>query len=349
MLRFLLLALSLARCASVSLPPPLRPAVIAHRGASGLRPEHTLAAYALGIEQDADYLEPDLVPTSDGVLIARHENEIGETTDVAQRPEFATRRATKIIEGRSVTGWFTEDVTLAELKSLRARERLSTLRPASAAYDGQYQLVTLDEIIELVQKRSRALGRSIGIVAELKHASYFDSIGMPLDRLLLPILKRHELGAESPFFVESFEPMILERLRPQTDVRLVQLLAASGAPADRPDWPYSEMVRPAGLQRIRTYADAVGPAKALILPRHGDGRSASPTTLVTDAHAAGLLVFAWTFRSENFFLPTELRHGTDAATHGDAAAEYRQFFDLGVDAVFSDFPVAAVAARAKAY
>lgn len=323
--------------------PLRRPAVIAHRGASGHRPEHTLEAYRLGIEQGADFVEPDLVMTRDGRLVARHENEISGTTDVADRAEFAERRTTKSVDGRELTGWFTEDFTLAELRTLRARERLPELRPASAAYDGRFGLVTLDEIITLAREESRARGRPIGIVAELKHAAYFEGIGLPIDRALLPLIAG--LGREDPFFIECFEPGILRRLRGQTGVRLVQLLAEAGGPPDGDPVSYLEMVAPPGLAAIAHYADAIGPAKALIVPRGLDGASLEPTSLVADAREAGLLVFPWTFRSENFFLPAELRRGEDLRDHGDAAAEYRLFYDLGVDAVFSDFPEQAVAAR----
>ncbi|MFN3727185.1 MAG: glycerophosphodiester phosphodiesterase [Allosphingosinicella sp.] len=320
-----------------------RPAVIAHRGASGLRPEHTLEAYRIGIEQGADFVEPDLVMTRDGVLVARHENEISGTTDIAERAEFADRRTTKAVDGRELSGWFTEDFTLAELRTLRARERLPELRPDSAAYDGRFGVVTLEEIVDLVREESGARGRPIGIVAELKHAAYFDGIGLPIDRALLPLIAG--LGRDDPFFIECFEPGILRRLRGQTEVRLVQLLAETGSPPDGAPISYAEMVTPSGLAEIARYADAVGPAKALIVPRGPDGASLAPTSLVADAHEAGLLVFPWTFRSENFFLPAELRRGEDLRAHGDAAAEYRQFYDLGVDAVFSDFPEQAVAAR----
>ena len=320
-----------------------RPAVIAHRGASGLRPEHTIEAYRLGIAQGADFVEPDLVMTRDGALVARHENEISGTTDVADRAEFAERRATRMVDGRQLTGWFTEDFTLAELRTLRARERLPELRPASAAYDGRFGLVTLEEIIALVGEESRARGREIGIVAELKHAAHFDEIRLPIDRALLPLIAG--LGRDDPFFIECFEPGILSRLRGQTEVRLAQLLAETGGPPDGAPVGYAEMVTPAGLAEIARYADAIGPAKALIVPRDADGASLAPTSLVADAHAAGLLVFPWTFRSENFFLPAELRRAGDLRTHGDAAAEYRLFYDLGVAAVFSDFPEQAVAAR----
>jgi glycerophosphoryl diester phosphodiesterase len=321
----------------------IRPAVIAHRGASGLRPEHTLEAYRLGIEQGADFVEPDLVMTRDGILVARHENEISGTTDVADRPEFAERRTTKTVDGRELVGWFTEDFTLAELLTLRSRERLPELRPDSAAFDGQFGLVTLEEIIALVRDESSARGRPIGIVAELKHAAYFDGLGLALDRALLPLIAG--LGRDDPFFVECFEPGILRRLRGQSEVRLVQLLAETGGPPDGAPTSYAEMVSPSGLAEIAAYADAIGPAKALIVPRGPDGASLAPTSLVADAHAAGLLVIPWTFRSENFFLPAEMRRGEDLREHGDSAAEYRLFYGLGVDALFSDFPEEAVAAR----
>ncbi|MDB5668545.1 MAG: glycerophosphodiester phosphodiesterase [Alphaproteobacteria bacterium] len=321
----------------------IRPAVIAHRGASGLRPEHTLEAYRLGIEQGADFVEPDLVMTRDGILVARHENEISGTTDVADRPEFAERRTTKTVDGRELVGWFTEDFTLAELRTLRSRERLPELRPDSAAFDGQFGLVTLEEIIALVRDESSARGRPIGIVAELKHAAYFDGLGLALDRALLPLIAG--LGRDDPFFVECFEPGILRRLRGQSEVRLVQLLAETGGPPDGAPTSYGEMATPSGLADIAAYADAIGPAKALIVPRGPDGASLAPTSLVADAHAAGLLVIPWTFRSENFFLPAEMRRGEDLREHGNSAAEYRLFYGLGVDALFSDFPEEAVAAR----
>ena len=326
-----------------SAPPPW---IIAHRGASGLRPEHTLEAYRLGIEQGADFVEPDLVMTRDGVLIARHENEISGTTDVGDRADFAHRRATKAVDGRELTGWFTEDFDLAELRTLRARERLPELRPTSAAHDGVYGLVTLDEIVALVRDESRASGRTIGIVAELKHAAYFAGIGLPIEEALLSVLFGNGYNrSDHPCFIECFEPGILQRLRAETDIRLVQLVAETGSPPDGSSTPYAQMTTPQGLSEVARYADAIGPAKALIIPRGSDGASLPPTSLVADAHAAGLLVFPWTFRSENFFLPPELRHGDDPRVQGDAAAEYRQFYELGVDAVFSDFPEEAVRAR----
>jgi glycerophosphoryl diester phosphodiesterase len=319
--------------------------VIAHRGASGERPEHTLEAYALAIEQGADWIEPDLVITRDGVLVARHENEISGTTDVASRPEFAGRRTVKVIDGQSVAGWFVEDFTLAELKTLRARERLPQLRRESAAHDGRFQIATLDEIAALVLDRRGKLLRPIGIVAELKHAAYFDSIGLPLDRPLLAALDGAFGADKALVMIESFEPGILRRLNRATNVKLVQLLADEGGPADSSKLTYKSMATPEGLARIRDYADGIGAAKALIIPRRPGGASLPPTTLVEDAREAGLFVFVWTFRSENQFLPTELQRGDDPAAHGDAAAEYRAFYKLGVAGVFSDFPAQAVRAR----
>ena len=329
-----------------------RPLVIAHRGASGTLPEHTLEAYRAAIEAGADFIEPDLVATRDGVLVARHENRIDETTDVARRPEFAERRRTKEIDGRPVTGWFVEDLTLAELKTLRARERLPHLRPGSAAHDGRYTIPTLEEVIALAQRESAARGRAVGIYPETKHPSYFASIGLPLEETLVEAL--HGAGwreAEDPVFIQSFETENLRRLRETTRLRLVQLMEAEGRPYD---WTvrgetrtYAGMATPGGLREVAGYADAIGPAKALIVPRGADERLRAPTRLVEDAHAAGLAVHPWTFRSENHFLPADFRRGAAPADHGDAAAEYARFFALGVDGVFSDFPAEAVAARER--
>ena len=313
------------------------PLVIAHRGASGERPEHTLAAYQLAIDQGADFIEPDLVMTKDRVLVARHENEISGTTDVAACPEFAGRKTTKIIDGQSVTGWFTEDFTLAELKTLRARERLPQMR--STAFDGQFSIPTFAEVLALAGKR-------VGVYPEIKHGAYFAKLGLAMEKPLLAALKAHDYTrATDPVFIQSFEVGNLQALRKQTRLRLIQLIADEGGPADRPDMSYASMVTPAGLAQVARYANGVGAAKALIIPRGADGRSAAPTTLVADAHKAGLKVHVWTFRAENYFLPTELRKGANPVTHGDLASEIRQFFALGVDGVFSDFPAAAVMAR----
>ena len=302
-----------------------RPIVVAHRGASGERPEHTLEAYRLAIEQGADFIEPDLVSTKDGVLVCRHENEISGTTDVATRPGFASRRATKTIDGASVTGWFTEDFTLAELETLRARERLPRLR--GTAFDGRFAIPTLEEILALVASANASperKGRPIGVYPETKHPTYFEGLGLPLEKPLLEALRRHGLDrADAPVFIQSFEVGNLRRLATLTRAPLVQLIDAAGRPWDfthgRFARTYADMVRPEGLRDIASYARGIGVHKGLVVPRDGQGRSLPPTTLVRDAHAAGLLVHAWTLRAENEFLPAraaEQRGPGRARRHG---------------------------------
>ena len=313
------------------------PLVIAHRGASALRPEHTMASYREAIRAGADVIEPDLVSTKDGVLMARHENEVSGTTDVAAHPEFAARKAVKTIDGVRVEGWFTEDFTLAELKTLRARERLPQLRPANTAYDGQEQIPTFAEIIALA-KEAR-----VGIYPETKHPSYFRGIGLPLEPPLLAALKTAGwTTAAAPVFIQSFEAANLKALKGQTGVRLIQLID-EGMSGDGVE--YASMVTPAGLKAIAAYAYGIGPSKDRVIPRTADGKLAAPSSLVADAHAAGLKVHPWTFRPENFFLPAELRRGSDPAARGDIAAEYRIFLTAGIDGMFSDDPASAVAAK----
>jgi glycerophosphoryl diester phosphodiesterase len=312
-------------------PADLRPIVIAHRGASGHRPEHTLAAYSLAIDMGADYIEPDLVSTKDSVLVARHENEIGGTTDVATR--FPDRRTTHTIDGRSVTGWFTEDFTLAELRTLRTNERLSF---RSHAYDGREPIPTFEEILDLVERRSQETGRRIGVYPETKHSSYFRSIGLPVEEPLLAALARRGWTTPAaPVFIQSFEVANLRALRARTGVRLVQLIDVRGGPADAktaPDVPatYASMITPAGLARIAEYANAVGVEKSLVQPIDSTGRRGPPTSIVAEAHRAGLAVHVWTLRSDSVYLPK--------AYAGYAAAEWRLFASLGVDGIFGDFP-----------
>jgi glycerophosphoryl diester phosphodiesterase len=304
------------------------PIVIAHRGASGHRPEHTLAAYELAARQGADYIEPDLVSTRDGHLVTRHENEISGTTDVAERPEFAGRRTTKAIDGNGMDGWFTEDFTLAELKTLRAKERIPALRPGNAEHDGRYEIPTFQEVIDLAARLA------VGIYPETKHSAYHRSIGLPLEPGLVAALRR--AGLDHPgakVFVQSFEAENLRALRDELAVPLVQLLGPRAA------------ATPEALRTIADYADAVGPSKVHIVPRDAAGASLPATHFVEDAHRAQLLVHPYTFRRENAFLPAELRAGDDPAAAGDLAAELRQFFALGVDGVFSDFPDIAAKAR----
>ena len=336
MILFLALSLSLMLASGVNAAD--RPIVIAHRGASGLLPEHTIAAYTRAIDDGADFIEPDLVPTRDGVLVARHENEISGTTDVASRAEFADRKTTKTIDGASVTGWFTEDFTLAELKTLRARERLPELR--GTANDGRFEIPTLDEIITL------AKARGVGIYPETKHPTYFAAIGLPLEAKLVAALDAAGWrDADAPVFIQSFEVNNLKRLDGMTGVRLIQLVAAEGGPADGTYRSYAEMLTPEGLKAVAAYADGIGPEKTLVIPRGPDMRLTSPTRLVADAHAAGLKVHPWTFRAENYFLPADHRKGEDPRAHGELAGEIRAYLATGIDGLFSDFTAEAVAAR----
>lgn len=336
-----------------------RPFVIAHRGASGYVPEHTLAAYFVAIEQGADYVEPDLVITRDGVLIARHENEIGGTTDVAAHPEFAGRKTTKSIDGEPVTGWFTEDFTLAELKRLRTRERVPQLRPASARYDGVFEIPTFDEVLELVAAaesqraaKARAAGvpppPRIGIYPETKHPSHFAAAGLQFDDRLLESLNRHGYrNRNDPICVQSFEVANLKALRRRTDLPLVQLVSPAGQPFDftlaGDKRSYADLMNDAGLREIAQYADAIGPHKWMVV-QFGAGQ-ATDTGLARRARAAGLGVHVWTLRAENEFLPVDLRSAGDAAARGDLAREIHALLDAGITAFFADQPDLAVAAR----
>ena len=317
---------------------PKRPIVIAHRGASGLRPEHTPTAYRLAIDQGADFIEPDLCLTKDGVMVVRHENEIGGTTDVAAHPEFAARKATKTIDGEAIEGWFTEDFTLAELKTLRARERLPKLRPESAKFDGTDAIATFDEVVALAKSETKRVGRVIGVYPEMKHPGYFASIGMPFEARLAASLKTHGLDSKSaPVFVQCFEVAPLKTIRALTKAPLIQLVSAKGGPADREGVAYADMVSAEGLKTIATYADGVGPEWVMVVPIV-DGGLGAPTPLVAEAHKAGIAVHPWTVRAENYFLPPKLRIGTDPTAHGDVDAVYRALFAAGVDGLFSDFP-----------
>ena len=319
------------------------PIVIAHRGASGERPEHTLASYRLAIDLGADYIEPDLVLTKDGVLVARHENEISETTDVAAHPEFAGRKATKTIDGQQVTGWFTEDFTLAELKTLRARERLPKLR--STEYDGQFEIPTFEEILTLLAEVNKGRKTPVGVYPETKHPSYFVSIGLPHEAPLLAMLDRFGYrGRAAHVFIQSFEVGNLMDLRAKSDLPLIQLMDAEGGPADRPGTSYAAMTSPEGLKMIAAYADGIGPNKAMVIPRGALGRLGTPTSLVHDAHAAKLKVHPWTFRRENYFLPLGDKGGVNPAGHGDLAGEIAAYLATGIDGLFSDNPREAVAA-----
>jgi glycerophosphoryl diester phosphodiesterase len=336
-----------------------RPFVIAHRGASGYVPEHTLAGYFIAIQQGTDYVEPDLVITQDGVLVARHENEIGGTTDVAAHPEFAARKTTKIIDGESFTGWFTEDFTLSELKTLRARERLPALRQGNTRWDGAFEIPTFDEVLELVAAADaqRALAARekglpapprIGVYPETKHPSWFASLGLHFDERMLDALARHGYSRRGdPVCLQSFEVGNLKALRKKTDLTLVQLVAPAGQPADfalaGDRRTYADLMSEAGLADIATYADAIGPHKEMVV-RYGPAGGAD-TGLARRARAAGLGVHVWTLRAENEFLPDTLRSAGDVAAHGDMNAEIHALLDAGITGFFSDFPDLAVRAR----
>ena len=342
-----------------SLAADSRPFVIAHRGASGYVPEHTLAGYFIAIQQGADYVEPDLVISRDGALLARHENEIGGTTDVASHPEFAARKVTKKIDGESVTGWFAEDFTLAELKTLRARERLPELRKTNARYDGEFSIPTFDEVLDLVAAadaqraaNARTAGLPppprIGVYPETKHPSYFASLGLHFDQQMLEALNRHGYSKRNdPICLQSFEVANLKTLRRRTDLPLVQLVAPTGQPFDftlaGDKRTYLDLMTDAGLAEIATYADAIGPHKWMVVQFGPEGRK--DTGLARRARAAGLGIHVWTLRAENEFLPPELRSSGDATAHGDLNAEIRALLDAGITGFFSDQPDLAVRAR----
>jgi glycerophosphoryl diester phosphodiesterase len=340
----LLVIISLALlCAGCNIKEPLsvsqitvaNPIIIAHRGLSGEYPEHTLAGYRAAIKAGADYVEPDLVLTKDSVLVARHENAISETTDVADHPEFAARKATKTIDGKKATDWFTEDFTLAELKTLRAKERLPLLR--SKARDGQYEIPTFAEILDLLVAVNKGRNKPVGVYPETKHPSYFAQIGLPHEEPLLKTLAQYGYNtADSAVFIQSFEVDNLIALRAKTKVPLIQLMDAEGSPADHPERTYAQMATADGLRAVAQYANGIGPNKAMIIPRNLIGNLGEPTALVTNAHAAGLKVHPWTFRRENFFLPLAMRSRINPASHGDLAAEMKAFLATGIDGLFTD-------------
>ncbi len=335
MVRSAFLTLLIA-CFALAIPSPgwagSDPLVIAHRGASGERPEHTLAAYERAIEQGADYIEPDLVVTKDLVLVARHENELSGTTDVATREEFEHLRRDKIIDGQRVAGWFAEDFTLAELQTLRARERVPSIRPGNARYNGLYQVPTLAEIVRLLRVKEAETGRRIGLYPEIKNPTFFlEEAGIDMVDLLLRDLRDLGLSAQDPVFIQSFEVGVLQRLAKRSDFKLVQLIRDSGGPADEPSMRYNEMISPSGLIEIAAYVDAIGPWLGHVL--NDDG---SPTGLVANAHAAGLKVHVWTLRKENGFLPAALQSGKDVSAEGNYRRLWSGAIATGADGFFVD-------------
>jgi glycerophosphoryl diester phosphodiesterase len=312
--------------------------VIGHRGAAGYRPEHTLSSYELAARMGADFIEPDLVSTKDHALVARHEPEIGGTTDVSSRPEFADRKRTVLLDGVSVTGWFTHDFTLAELKTLRAVERLPAVRQRNTLYNGLFQVPTFQEILDLRIRLSKELDRTIGVYPETKHPTYFRNLGLPLEEPLVAILRRNHLDDKhAPVFVQSFEAVNLRALDQEFKLESpkVFLTSAAGTPFNDPR-TYADYLTPAGLADLATFVDGIGPDKVQIIPRNADGTLGTPTALVGNAHAAGLVLHPYTFRAENQFLPAELRVGTDPNAYGKAIDEQITFLSTGIDGLFTD-------------
>lgn len=326
---------------------PRRPIVVGHRGASGYRPEHTLASYTLAAHMGADFIEPDLVITKDGVLVCRHEPEISGTTDVAEHPEFASRRTTKNLDGVPTTGWFVEDFTLAELRTLRAVERLPQLRQHNTVYDGLWQVPTFEEVLQLREKLSRELGRTIGVYPETKHPTYFRTMGKPLEDKLVPLLRKYRLDSpKAPVFVQSFELQNLIDLRTKSKVKapLVFLATTTGGPYGD-SRSYDELLSRSGMKSWAKYIDGVGPDTKRVIAVNADGTLGSPTSLVADAHANGLQVCPWTVRAENNFLPTDYRTGANPADFGRVLDFFAQLWKTGIDGIFSDMPDLAVLSR----
>ncbi|MEV5609827.1 glycerophosphodiester phosphodiesterase [Streptomyces sp. NPDC052225] len=319
------------------------PTIIGHRGASGYRPEHTLGSYQLALDMGAHIIEAgDLVPTKDGHLVCRHEPEIGGTTDVSAHPEFASRKTTKILDGVSTTGWFTEDFTLAELKTLRAKERIPATRQRNTLYDGRWEIPTFEEALAWRAEQSRKRGREVWIYPELKHPTYFRKLGLGVEERLARILRAHGLHRKnSPVIIQSFEPTSIQRMNKLVDNPLAVLLStASSRPADFVDSgdprTVADLITPKGLAEIATYAQGIGPTLDLIIPKDASGKLTQPTTLVKDAHDAGLILHPYTMRNENTFLPADFKKGTDPNAYGDAFGAFKTYFATGIDGVFTD-------------
>ncbi|MFD5819636.1 glycerophosphodiester phosphodiesterase [Streptomyces sp. NPDC127038] len=330
-----------------------RPAVIGHRGASGYRPEHTFGSYELALDLGADVVEAgDLVPTKDGHLVCRHEPEIGGTTDVAAHPEFAGRRTTKTLDGVPTTGWFTEDFTLAELKTLRAVERVPANRPHNTLYDGRWEIPTFEEVLRWQDEQTRKRGKQVWIYPETKHPTYFRALGLGLEERVAKLLRKYGKDRkDSPVILQSFEPSSIQRLDELVGNPLVVLLAAANT---RP-WDFvtagdprtvADLVTPEGLKWIASYAQGIGPTLDLVIPKDADGNLTSPTTLVADAHRAGLVLHPYTMRNENPFLPANFRKGAAPDAYGDPFGAFAVYFATGIDGVFTDNADTAVLARA---
>ncbi|WP_327366337.1 glycerophosphodiester phosphodiesterase [Streptomyces sp. NBC_01217] len=326
------------------------PTVIGHRGTSGYRPEHTLGSYQLALDMGAHIVEQDLVPTKDGHLVCRHENDITATTDVSDHPEFASRRTTKSVDGVSLTGWFTEDFTLAELKTLRAKERIPGTRQKNTLYDGRWEIPTFEEVLRWADREGRRRGKPVWLYVETKHPTYFRGLGLGLEEPLAKLLRRYDRHRkQSPLILQSFEPGSVQRLSKLVATPRVVLLSGAGS---RP-WDFvasgdprtvDDLVKPEGLKWMSSFAQGIGPTLDLIIPKDATGRLAAPTALVKDAHAQGLVLHPYTMRNENTFLPADFRRGTDPNAYGDAFGAFQAYFATGIDGIFSDNPDTALLA-----
>ncbi|MEU6773890.1 glycerophosphodiester phosphodiesterase [Streptomyces sp. NPDC046759] len=329
------------------------PTIIGHRGASGYRPEHTFGSYDLALDLGADVVEAgDLVPTKDGHLVCRHEPEIGGTTDVASHPEFADRKTTKLLDGVATTGWFTEDFTLAELKTLRAVERIPANRPHNTLYNGRWEIPTFEEVLKWQDEQTRKRGRQVWIYPETKHPTYFRGLGLGLEERVAKLLRKYgKDGRNSPVILQSFEPTSIQKLNQLVDNPLVVLLSsADSRPYDFVEAgdprTVADLITPKGLREIAGYAQGIGPTLDLVIPKNADGTLAKPTTLVSDAHRVGLILHPYTMRNENPFLPAEYRKGSAADAYGDSFGAFKTYFATGIDGVFTDNADTAVLARA---
>ncbi|MFD3490812.1 glycerophosphodiester phosphodiesterase [Streptomyces sp. NPDC058690] len=328
------------------------PTVIGHRGTSGYRPEHTLGSYQLALDMGAHIIEQDLVPTKDGHLVCRHENDITATTDVSAHPEFASRRTTKTVDGVSLTGWFTEDFTLAELKTLRAKERIPGNRQKNTLYDGRWEVPTFEEVLQWADREGRRRGKQVWLYVETKHPTYFRGLGLGLEEPLAKLLRRYDRHRkQSPLILQSFEPTSIQRLSKLVATPRVVLLSGAGS---KP-WDFvatgdprttDDLVKPSGLTWLASFAQGIGPTLDLIIPKDASGRLTTPTTLVKDAHAQGLILHPYTMRNENTFLPADFRRGTDPNAYGDAFGAFQAYFATGIDGIFSDNPDTALLAAA---
>ncbi|MFC8829936.1 glycerophosphodiester phosphodiesterase [Streptomyces sp. NPDC057137] len=320
------------------------PTIVGHRGASGYRPEHTLGSYQLALDLGAHVIEQDLVPTKDGHLVCRHENDITGTTDVADHPEFAGRKTTKSVDGVSLTGWFTEDFTLAELKKLRAKERIPQSRPHSTLYNGRWEIPTFEEVLRWADEEGRRRGEPVWLYVETKHPTYFRGLGLGLEERLAKLLRRYGRDRrDSPLFLQSFEPTSMQRMAKLVSTPRVVLFDA----ADTQPWDFkqsgdprfvADLIKPEGLKWIASFAQGIGPWVDLIIPRDAAGKLGKPTTLVRDAHAKGLILHPYTMRNENSFLPADFRIGTDPNAYGDAFGAFKTYFEQGIDGIFTDNP-----------